>query len=98
MSAEEAQYLDRLWKFSSQPLNITSEYPPAMWPVDQVKLIGIYDPRIRTDINAAEVRIYKEKMSEEDLASYGRLLHAQLVIEDLVRLGILNQRQRAESR
>ena len=31
-------------------------------------------------------------------AGYARLLHAQLIIEDLVRLGILVQMQRAEAR
>jgi hypothetical protein len=98
MSAEEAQYLDRLWKFFSQPLDFTSEYPPAMWPVDQTKLIDIYDPEMPTGINAVEMQIYKDKMSEGQLAGYARLLHAQFIIEDLVRLGILVQMQRAEAR
>jgi hypothetical protein len=97
MSAEEAQYLDRLWKFFSQPLDYTSEYPPAMWPVDQTKLIDIYDPEMPTGINAVEMQLFKDRMSEGQLAGYARLLHAQLIIEDLVRLGILVQMQRAEA-
>jgi hypothetical protein len=98
MSAEEAQYLDRLWTFFSQPLGYNSGYPPAMWPVDQTKLIDIYDPNMPTGINAAEVQVYGNQMSEAQLAGYAHLLHAQLIIEDLVRLGILVQRQRVEAR
>jgi Abortive infection alpha len=97
MSAEEAQYLDRLWTFLSQPLDFTSEYPPAMWPVDQTKLIDIYDSEMPTGINAFEMQMRKDKMSEEQVAGYARLLHAQLIIEDLVRLGILGQMQRVEA-
>jgi hypothetical protein len=98
MSAEEAQYLDRLWKFFSQPLDYNSGYPPAMWPVEETKLVDIYDPKMPTGINAAEVQVYGHQMSEAQLAGYAHLLHAQLIIEDLVRLGILAQRQRAEAR
>jgi hypothetical protein len=69
-----------------------------MWPVEQTKLIDIYDPKMPTGINAPWVQVYKNQMSEAQLAGYARLLHAQLIIEELVRLGILTRRQRAEAR
>ncbi len=88
MTAAEARYLDRLWTYFSQPLPYNSPYPKAMWPVDEYKLYDLYEPNLRS-VNDVEAQVFKDQMSAQDHANYARLNYIRLVIQDLVRLGIL---------
>ena len=97
LTSEQVKYLDRLWEFSMQPLDVTSMYPPGILPVEDIKLIEIFDPSINTGINAAEVKIHREEMSPEQHANYERLLHARMVIEDLIGLKIIGAIQSTEA-
>lgn len=96
LTADEARYLDRLWEFVSQPLDYLSDRSPGMQPVDDLRLVKIYDPTIGPCVNAAERQFYKDKLNAEQIEMYERFMHATLVIDDLVRLGILDQTQKAE--
>lgn len=96
LTSEEAQFLDRIFTFVSQPTGYLSEHRPGMAPLDSVRLINIYDPSINTGINHAEREAFKDRMSEEQLRNYDKLTQAELVIQDLERLGIITQEQRAE--
>ena len=98
MSADEAHYLDRLWAFFSQPLDINTGLPFAMWPVEHWKLVEVYDPNFRINFNHAEYWLYKDKMGDEDKATYAKLNHIELVIQDLIRLGIISRTEKAEAK
>jgi hypothetical protein len=90
MSADEAHYLDRLWAFFSQPLDINTGLPFAMWPVERWKLMEVYDPKFRINFGHAEYWLHKDKMGDADKATYAKLNHIELVIGDLIRLGIIS--------
>jgi hypothetical protein len=96
LTADEARYLDRLWEFVSQPLDYLSDRPPGMQLLDDFRLVKIYDPMIGPCVNAAERQLYKDKLSAEQIEMYERFMRAKLVIDDLVRLGILDETQEAE--
>jgi len=96
LTSEEARFLDRLFAFVSQPKGYLSEHRPGREPMEYAALIKVYDPSINTGVNPAERELFKEKMSEEQLKNYDKLTQAELVIQDLERLGIITQTQRAE--
>ena len=96
LTAEEAQYLDRLWKIASQPPQYLSEHRPGREPLSYITLVNTFDPGINTGINAAEMEAFSSKMHFDQIANYERLGHAELVIQDLERLGILTHEPVAE--
>jgi hypothetical protein len=96
LTAEEARYLDRLWKVVSAPTEHLSIHRPGKEPLSLLNLINVFDPDINTGINAAEWKLYKDQMTAEQKANYERLGHAELVIQDLERLGILTHEPVAE--
>ena len=98
MSADEAHYLDRLWAFFSQPLDINTGLPFAMWPVEHWKLVEVYDPKFRINFGHAEYWLHKDKMGDDDKATYAKLNHIELVIQDLIRLGIISRTEKAEAK
>jgi hypothetical protein len=87
LTAEEARYLDRIWKIASAPQRYLSEHRQGREPLSYVMLIETFDSSIKTGVNAAEIAT--GKMHFEQIANYERLGHAELVIQDLERLGIL---------
>ena len=98
MSADEAHYLDRLLAFFSQPLDINTGLPFAMWPVEHWKLVEVYDPKFRINFGHAEYWLHKDKMGDDDKATYAKLNHIELVIQDLIRLGIISRTEKAEAK
>ncbi len=98
LTSEQVKVLDRLRDFAMQEIPYTSEYPPGILPVEQYKLIEIFDPSINPGVNAAEMKIYGHQMSAEQHDNYDRLLHARMVIEDLIGLKIIGATQSAEAR
>jgi hypothetical protein len=91
LTAEEVQYLDRLWKLVLTPTGYTSEHRFGREPLSYSQLMQVFDPDINTEVNPAERKIFE--FTEEQKANYERLGYAQLVIEDLIRLGILVDRK-----
>jgi hypothetical protein len=96
LTAEEARYLDRIWKIVSAPPRYLSEHRPGREPLSYVTLVNTFDPSINTGINAAEMEAFSSKMPFAQIANYERLGHAELVIKDLERLGILTHEPVAE--
>jgi hypothetical protein len=96
LTAEEARYLDQLWKIVSAPPRYLSEHRPGREPLSYIKLIETFDPSIKTGVNAGEMA--GDKVPFEQIANYERLGHAELVIQDLERLGILTHEPVAESK
>jgi hypothetical protein len=95
LSSEEARFLDRLWAFASQPLPYVSERAFGREPFDYYKLVEVYDPHLRS-VNHAERIIFKDKLTAAQLEDYDRFVHAELVVQDLERLGIITHEQKAE--
>jgi hypothetical protein len=96
ITSEEARFLDRLYDTGIQPQVGLSEYRAGMGPFSRVNLINIYDLSINTGINPAEREFFKDHMTEEQIENYDRLGQAELVIQDLIRLGILTELQTGE--
>jgi Abortive infection alpha len=97
LTSEEARFLDRLFMLVSQPKGYLSEHRPGREPLEHLTLVKLYDPSINAGVNPAERELFKEQMSEEQRRNYDKLTQAELVIQDLERLGIIAQTQRAEA-
>lgn len=69
-----------------------------MWPVEHRKLVEVYDPKFRINFGHVEYSLHKDKMEDADKAAYARLNHIELVIHDLIRLGIISRTQKAEAK
>lgn len=70
LTSEQVKFLDRLWDFATQDVTYTSEYSQGILPVEQYKLIEIFDPSINPGVNAAEMKVYGDQMSAEQHANY----------------------------
>ncbi len=95
LSAEEAKFLDRLFTFVTQPTGYLSEHRLGRDPFDYATLVRVYDPRL-TAMNPAERQVFKDSMTKEQLQNYDKLTQAELLIQDLERLGIITHEQRAQ--
>jgi hypothetical protein len=94
LTAEQVKFLDRLWAFAvNQDDHTNSGHPPGMARFDEHKLIKVFDPSINGGVNAAEVKLFGARMSEEQHADYRRYLHCKMVIDNLIGLKILEMTQ-----
>jgi hypothetical protein len=96
LSGEEAKFLDRLYSAAMVAPAYVVEHHPGMAPFDRLNLISVFDPSIQTGINPVELQAFDAQMSEDQKRNYDRLLHAELVIRDLVRLAILTESQEGD--
>jgi len=64
--------------------------------LEHTSLIAIYDPSINTGVNPAERQIYKDILTEDQLENFAKLDRAELIIQDLERLGIIVQEKTSE--
>lgn len=96
LTSEEARFLDRLFAAVSQPRGHVSKHRPGREPFEYVTLVKTYDPSIDAGINPAERELFKNIMSEDQLRNYDKLTQAELVFQDLERLGIIAETQTAE--
>jgi hypothetical protein len=95
LTAEEARFLDRLFAFVSQPRGYLSAHRAGREPFDYATLLKVYDPLLSV-MNPAEREVFKDRMTNEQLESYDKLTQAELVVQDLERLGIITHEQIAE--
>jgi len=93
LTAEEVRFLDHLWAIVLTPNRTVTAYAPRMRPLSFITLMGAFDPGINTGVNDAEFQIYGHEWSEEQRANYKRLRRARLIIDNVIRLGILRERQ-----
>jgi len=96
LTAEEARYLDRLWNLVSAPTDYLSEHRPGREPLSYVALARIFDPEINPGLNAIEEKVFRDQMTDEQRLKCERFVQAELVIQDLERLGILTHAPVAE--
>ena len=90
LTAEEVRFLDRLWEIVTAPTDLVSIHGPERSPISHNSLISNFDPTINSGVNRAEFEVFKKRMTQEQKENYRRYEHAELVIDDLVRLGLLS--------
>ncbi|MDR3412321.1 MAG: Abi-alpha family protein [Formivibrio sp.] len=90
LTAEEAKFLDRLFAVVTHPKNsFLSERNRGRVPLERELLIRVYDSSINTRVNPAERRVFKDSLTQEQWTNYEKLDKAELIIQDLDRLGII---------
>jgi hypothetical protein len=89
LTAEAVQYLERLWEAVSKPTNHLSEHRFDREPLSLMTLMQVFDLHMNTGVNPAEQKVFEEDLTDDQKANYERVDHAELVIQDLIRLGIL---------
>lgn len=96
LTVEEAKFLDRLLEDVSKPKTYSSQYSFLREPMDRSALIRIYDPSIEAWMNPAERRMFQGRLTKEQVENFAKVDRADLIIQDLERVGILVQEQIAE--
>jgi hypothetical protein len=99
LTAEEVHYLDRLWKFVSARTDDFLDLvmiEPHRQPLPYSTLVMTFDPAINPGVNAAEMKVFSDRLTEAQKANFERLRRAGLLIDDLIRLGIIVEEQMAE--
>jgi hypothetical protein len=90
LTPDEVRYLDRLWKMAAT-MNLTYKRPWAYF-----ELINVFDPGINRWISPTEYRVFSDRLTDAEKANYKRLEQARLVVQDLIRLSIIGEREIAE--
>jgi hypothetical protein len=90
LSVEEARFLDTLWEIVMAPRDFLSIRHPGRSPISHSNMVRNFDPTINSGVNRAEFEVFNHRMTMEQKENYRRYEHAELVIDDLVRLGLLS--------
>jgi hypothetical protein len=90
ITSEEARYLDRIWECVTAPDPYNSGKRQGRAELNHNKLIEIYNPKLRAP-SPAEMRVYGDKMSPEQLAAYEEMTNFELILHDLERLSLLEK-------
>jgi hypothetical protein len=96
LSAEEVRFLDHLWAIVLTPSQTGTTYVPRMRPLSFFTLVDVFGLGINTRVSDSEFQIFGHRWSDEQRASYERLQRAKLIINNVIRLGILGERQKIE--
>lgn len=90
LSAEDVRFLDKLWVTALIPL-YNHVYP--MQSLSFITLVRAFDPGINTGVNDPEFRVYGNQWTDEQKANYENFQRAKLVIDSVIRLGVLREKQ-----
>jgi|SRR5208282_2962498 len=90
ITSAEARYLDRIWEFVTAPDPYNSGRRQGRAEVSYSKLIDIYNPKLRAP-SPAEVNVYRDRMSPEQLAAFDEMTSFELMLHDLERLSLLEK-------
>jgi hypothetical protein len=93
LSAEEVRFIDHLWAIVLIPHHTVTTYVPRRRPLSFITLMGVFDPGINTGVNDSEFQIFGSRWSDQQRANYEKLQRAKLIIDNVIRLGILRERQ-----
>ena len=86
----EARYLDRIWECVMAPNNFNSGKRLGRDSLSETDLANIYNPELRAP-NPAQMRVYRDQMSPEQLAAYEEVTNFELVLHDLERLSLIEK-------
>jgi len=90
ITSAEARYLDRIWERVTAPRPYDSGKRRGRDELSYFTLIDIYKPKLRAP-NPAEMRIYRSRMSPEQLAAFSEMTNFELILHDLERLSLLEK-------
>jgi hypothetical protein len=93
LSAEEVRFIDRLWAIVLKPHHAVTTYVHRMQPLPFVSLVSAFDPSINTRVSDSEFQIFRDRLSDQQRANYERLQCAKLAIDNVIRLGVLREKQ-----
>lgn len=88
LNAEEAKFLGRIYATLKEPSPQAPHLGPDR-PMSQRALLQAYDPNFRGAPRHADIAAFKDRFTQEQLDNRAKLDRAELVIQDLERLGIL---------
>jgi Abortive infection alpha len=90
ITSAEARYLDRIWEYVSTPKPHNSGKRQGRDELSYSDLINIYNPKLRAP-SPGEVRVYRDRMSPEQLAAFDEMTNFELMLHDLERLSLLEK-------
>jgi hypothetical protein len=91
ITSAEARYLDRIWERVTAPSkSYNSGKRQGRDELSYSNLIDIYNPKLRAP-SPAEVRVYRDRMSPEQLAAFDEMTNFELMLHDLERLSLLEK-------
>jgi hypothetical protein len=90
ITSAEARYLDRVWECVTAPKDYNSGKRDGRDELSYFDLIDIYNPELRAP-SPAEMRVYKDRMSPEQLAAFDEMTNFELMLHDLERLSLLEK-------
>lgn len=87
----EARYLDRIWERVSAPKDYNSGKRQGRDELSFFTLVDIYNPKLRAP-SLAEMRVFKDRMSPEQIAAFDEMTNFELILHDLERLNLLEKK------
>jgi Abortive infection alpha len=86
----EARYLDRIWESVTAPKPYNSGKRQGRDELSYSNLLDLYDPKLRAP-SPAEMSIYRDRMSPEQLAAFEEMTNFELMLHDIERLSLLEK-------
>jgi hypothetical protein len=90
ITSAEARYLDRVWERVTAHSDCNSGKRLGRDSLSETNLADLYNPELRAP-NPAEMRIFKDRMSPEQLAAYEEMTNFELPLHDLERLSLIEK-------
>jgi hypothetical protein len=90
ITSAEARYLDRIWDSVTTPRPHNSGKRRGRDGLSYSNLLDIYNPKLRAP-SPAEMRVYRDRMSPEQLAAYEEMTSFELMLHDIERLSLLEK-------
>jgi len=90
ITSAEARYLDRIWECVTAPKPHNSGKRQGRDKLSYSNLLDIYNPRLRAP-SPAEMRVYRDRMSPEQLAAFEEMTNFELMLHDIERLSLLEK-------
>jgi len=91
ITAEEARYLDRIWQFCNSSPKCNSVKRLGRAELTHSKLIEIYKAGLHAP-NPSEMRVFRDRMSPEQVAAFEEMTNFELILHDLERLSLLEKK------
>lgn len=90
LTPAEAQYLDRIWEHTFRPKPHVSARRDGRDEFTFYSLVDLYNPTLRAP-SPAEMRLFKDRMSPEQIAAFEEATNFELMLHDLERLSLLEK-------
>jgi hypothetical protein len=90
LTPSEARYLDQIWEWVSRPTGYLSAKREGRDELSFMSLVEIYKPNLRAP-SPSEMRVFKDRMSPEQIAAFNEMTNFELMLKDLERLGLLEK-------